>query len=116
MALFARAAVAISSVRAPAKPCSAKWRSAAARIRRAIAGSWTFLRPRGIAGWIPYRNVAIDYCLTVWLVYSAAARVSRDYNPTHKLRLQTKNAASGAKARFFPELHGRVETPLFRVS
>src|SRR6202041_2484456 len=40
--------MAISSVRAPSIPWAAKCRSAAARIRRATAGSSTLLRPRAI--------------------------------------------------------------------
>src|SRR5215469_14061547 len=48
MALFACAAMAISSVRAPASPCAAKCCSAAARILRAVAGSSTLLRPRAM--------------------------------------------------------------------
>src|ERR1700674_4694613 len=50
MALFACAAAAISSVRAPAIPWVAKCCSAAARMRRAVAGFSTFLRPRFISG------------------------------------------------------------------
>src|ERR1700732_1492254 len=45
MALLAWAARAISSVRAPAIPCAAKCCSAAARMRPAVAGCSTFLRP-----------------------------------------------------------------------
>src|SRR5271156_6027137 len=46
MALFACAATAISSVRAPAIPSAAKCSSAAARMRRANAGFSAFFRPR----------------------------------------------------------------------
>src|SRR5271165_4006400 len=105
MALFACAAAAISSVRAPAIPPAAKCCSAAAKMRLAVAGFSVFRRPRGM--------FARTYS-TNWLVYLKYRHMSKDAGPEDRAGPGDPSSLEGA-GRAGGQLDGIFRARLFTV-